>query len=131
VCPEHSTRRGPTLAEPNGEASDADTSTFNLSDYRDIAATVLEDDRRRVIVETDQPSNCPSGGVFGTRRKERRFQRTRDIPAAGAVETLGPSAAGTGRSWPARGWRSSNPRPRYRVVPDPPAGAGTTSLTLS
>ena len=69
-------------------ASDAATSIFNLPDYRVISATVLDDGRRRVIVETDQPPGCPTCGVVATRRKERRFQRIRDIPVAGALEVL-------------------------------------------
>ena len=76
------------LTEPIVVASDAATSIFNLPDYRVISATVLDDGRRRVIVETDQPPGCPSCGVVATRRKERRFQRIRDIPVGGAVEVL-------------------------------------------
>jgi hypothetical protein len=64
------------------------TSIFNLPDYRVISATVWEDNRCQIIVETDQPPGCPSCGVVATRRKERRFQRIRDIPVAGAVEEL-------------------------------------------
>ncbi|MFC9773331.1 ISL3 family transposase, partial [Pseudarthrobacter sp. NPDC127529] len=59
---------------------------FNLPDYRVISASVLADGRRQIVVETDQPPGCPSCGVVATRRKERRFQRIRDIPVAGAVE---------------------------------------------
>jgi hypothetical protein len=40
---------------------------------------VLEDGRRRVIVEADQPPDRPSCGVVASRREERRFQRIRDI----------------------------------------------------
>ena len=76
------------MIEPTGAAADAATSIFNLPDYRVISATVLDDGRRRVIVEADQPPGCPSCGVVATRRKERRFQRIRDIPVAGAVEVL-------------------------------------------
>jgi transposase len=76
------------LAEPTGVASDAATSIFNLPDYRVISVAVLDDGRRRVIVETDQPPGCPTCGVVATRRKERRFQRILDIPVAGAVEVL-------------------------------------------
>ncbi|BCW73629.1 transposase family protein [Arthrobacter sp. NicSoilB8] len=76
------------MTEPTGAAADAATSIFNLPDYRVISATVLEDGRRQVIVETDQPPGCPTCAVVATRRKERRFQRIRDIPVAGAVEVL-------------------------------------------
>ncbi|MET1156692.1 ISL3 family transposase [Arthrobacter sp.] len=76
------------MTEPIAVASDAATSIFNLPDYRVISATVLDDGRRRVIVETDQPPGCPTCGVVATRRKERRFQRIRDIPVAGALEVL-------------------------------------------
>lgn len=69
-------------------ASDAATSIFNLPDYRVISATVLDDGRREVIVETDQPPGCPCCGVVASRREERRFQRIRDIPVAGVVEVL-------------------------------------------
>ncbi|MDP9982277.1 transposase [Pseudarthrobacter oxydans] len=76
------------MIEPTGAAADAATSIFNLPGYTVISATVLEDGRRQIIVETDQPPGCPSCGVVATRRKERRFQRIRDIPVAGAVEVL-------------------------------------------
>ncbi|MDQ0618543.1 transposase family protein [Arthrobacter globiformis] len=76
------------MNEPTGVASDAATSIFNLPDYRVTSVTVLDDGRRRVVVETDQPPGCPTCGVVATRRKERRFQRIRDIPVAGAVEVL-------------------------------------------
>lgn len=76
------------MTEPTGAAPDAATSIFNLPDYRLTSATVLADGTRRVIVETDQPPGCPTCGVVATRRKERRFQRIRDIPIAGAVEVL-------------------------------------------
>ena len=76
------------MTEPTVVAFDAATSIFNLPDYRVISATVLADGRRQIIVETDQPPGCPSCGVVATRRKERRFQRIRDIPVADAVEVL-------------------------------------------
>jgi transposase len=76
------------LIEPTGAAADAATSIFNLPDYLVISASVLADGRRQVIVETDQPPGCPTCGVVASRRKERRFQRIRDIPVAGAVEVL-------------------------------------------
>uniref|UniRef100_UPI0019699BA2 transposase n=1 Tax=Arthrobacter celericrescens TaxID=2320851 RepID=UPI0019699BA2 len=76
------------MIEPTGVAADAATSLFNLPDYRVISATVLADGRRQVMVETDQPPGCPSCGVVASRRKERRVQRIRDIPIAGAVEVL-------------------------------------------
>ena len=76
------------MTEPTFVAFDAATSIFNLPDYRVLSVTVLEDGRRQIIVETDQPPGCPSCGVVATRRKERRLQRIRDIPVAGAVEVL-------------------------------------------
>ncbi|TAP38043.1 ISL3 family transposase [Arthrobacter sp. S39] len=76
------------MTEPTGVASDAATSIFNLPDYRVISATVLDDGSRRIMIETDQPPGCPTCGVVATRRKERRVQRIRDIPVAGAVEVL-------------------------------------------
>ena len=76
------------MKEPTGAAADTATSIFNLPDYRVISAMVLADGRRRIIVETDQPPGCPTCGVVASRRKERRFQRIRDIPVAGAVELL-------------------------------------------
>ena len=76
------------MTEPIVVASDAATSIFNLPDYRVMSVSVLADGRRQVIVETDQPPGCPSCGVVSTRRKERRVQRIRDIPIAGAVEVL-------------------------------------------
>jgi transposase len=67
---------------------DPATVIFNLPDYRVISTTVTADGRRQVVIETDQPPGCPSCGVVATRRKERRVQRIRDIPVAGAVEVL-------------------------------------------
>ncbi|WP_227878815.1 transposase family protein [Arthrobacter dokdonensis] len=105
--------------------SDAATSIFNLPDYRVISATVLDDGSRRIIIETDQPPGCPTCGVVATRRKERRVQRIRDIPVAGAVEVSGPNTAGTARNdLPAAlVLRSHNPGPAscpiHRPAPGP------------
>ncbi|MGM7776843.1 ISL3 family transposase [Arthrobacter sp. KNU-44] len=76
------------MNEPTGAAADAATSIFNLPDYRVISTGLSPDGGRRVIVETDQPPGCPTCGVVASRRKERRFQRIRDIPVAGPVEVL-------------------------------------------
>jgi len=75
------------LNEPTEVAADAATILFNLPDYHVISTTVTAC-RRQVIVETDQPPGCPSCGVISPRRKERRFQRLRDIPVAGPVEVI-------------------------------------------
>jgi transposase len=69
------------------ETADAATILFNLPDYRVISTTITAG-RRQVIIETDRPPGCPSCGVIASRRKERRFQRLRDIPVAGPVEVL-------------------------------------------
>jgi uncharacterized paraquat-inducible protein A len=74
------------LNEPTVVAVDAATMLFNLPDYRVISTTVTVDGCRQVIVESEQPPRCPSCGVVGTRRKERRFQRRLDIPVAGRIE---------------------------------------------
>jgi hypothetical protein len=76
------------LTEPTGVAADAATILFNLPDYRVISTTVAADGQRQVIIESEQPPGCPSCGVVASRRKERRFQRIRDIPVAGTVEVL-------------------------------------------
>lgn len=75
------------MNEPTGVAADAATILFNLPDYRVISTTDTAG-CRQVIVETSQPPGCPSCGVISSRRKERRFQRLRDIPVAGPVEVL-------------------------------------------
>ncbi|UKA77320.1 ISL3 family transposase [Arthrobacter sp. FW306-07-I] len=75
------------MNEPTGVAADAATILFNLPDYRVISTTITAG-RRQVIVETDELPGCPSCGVIASRRKERRFQRLRDIPVAGPVEVL-------------------------------------------
>jgi transposase len=75
------------LNEPTGVAADAATILFNLPDYH-VVSTAVTAGCRQVIVETDQPPGCPSCGVISSRRKERRFQRLRDIPVAGPVEVL-------------------------------------------
>ena len=80
---------GPRVwTEPTGVAADAAASIFNLPDYRVMSATVLNEGQRRVIVEIDPPPGCPRCGVFASRRKERCFQRIRDIPVARAGEVL-------------------------------------------
>ena len=119
------------MTEPTVVAFDAATSIFNLPDYRVISATVLADGRRQIIVETDQPPGCPSCGVVATRRKERRFQRIRDIPVAGPVDVL----------WSKYRWYCDEPAcdrlsffestPRCRPVPAPRPGSGTSSRTRS
>ncbi|WP_427130536.1 ISL3 family transposase [Pseudarthrobacter sp. S9] len=76
------------MNEPTGAAADAATTLFNLPDYRVISTTLTDDGRRRVIVESEQPPGCPSCGVVASRRKERRFQRIRDIPVAGPVDVF-------------------------------------------
>ena len=76
------------MNEPTGVAAEAATILFNLPDYRVISTSLSSDGGRRVIVETDQPPGCPTCGVVASRRKERRFQRIRDIPVAGPVEVL-------------------------------------------
>ncbi|XAS62916.1 transposase family protein [Micrococcaceae bacterium Sec5.8] len=75
------------MNEPTGVAADAATILFNLPDYR-VISTTLSAGRRQVIVETDQPPGCPSCGVVASRRKERRYQRLRDIPVAGPLDVL-------------------------------------------
>ena len=75
------------MIEPTGVAADAATILFNLPDYRVISTTITAG-RRQVIVETDELPGCPSCGVIASRRKERRFQRLRDIPVAGPVDVL-------------------------------------------
>jgi hypothetical protein len=93
------------LHEPTGVAADAATILFNLPDYHVISTTVTAG-RRQVIIETDQPQGCPSCGVISSRRKERRFQRLRDIPVAGPVDAVirsgravSETAAGFAVSW--------------------------------
>ena len=76
------------MNEPTVMAVDAATTLFNLPDYRVISTTITTDGCRQVIVESEQPQGCPSCGVVATRRKQRRFQRIRDIPVAGKIEVL-------------------------------------------
>lgn len=76
------------MHEPSVLAVDAATMLFNLPDYRVISTTMTGDGCRRVVVESVQPPGCPSCGVVATRREERRFQRIRDIPAAGRIEVV-------------------------------------------
>lgn len=75
------------MNEPTGVAADAATILFNLPGYHVISTTIVAG-RRQVIIETDQPAGCPSCGVIASRRKERRFQRLRDVPVAGPVDVL-------------------------------------------
>ncbi|MEC5192566.1 MULTISPECIES: ISL3 family transposase [unclassified Arthrobacter] len=75
------------MNEPTGVAADAATILFNLPDYR-VISTTMAAGRRQVVVETDELPGCPSCGVIALRRKERRYQRLRDIPVAGPVDVL-------------------------------------------
>ena len=76
------------MNEPTVMAADAATTLFNLSDYRVISTTVTADGCRQVVVESEQLPGCPSCGVVATRRKERRFQRIRDIAIGGKIEVV-------------------------------------------
>ncbi|WP_457973917.1 transposase [Arthrobacter sp. D1-17] len=57
------------------------------ADYRAISTTATAG-RRQVIIQGDQLPGCPSCGVIVSRRKERRFQRLRDVPVAAPVNVL-------------------------------------------
>jgi hypothetical protein len=61
---------------------------FNLPDYRVAGTVLLPDGARHVTVESTFPPGCPSCGVIASRVKERRCQKLRDIPVAGAVVLL-------------------------------------------
>ncbi|MDQ6740898.1 MAG: ISL3 family transposase [Actinomycetota bacterium] len=76
------------MLEPTGPRFDAATIIVNLSDYRVVATTVLTFGQRRVTVESVFPPGCPTCGVVSVRRKERRFQRLRDIHLAGPFELV-------------------------------------------
>lgn len=76
------------MIEPTGPRFDAATVIFNLPDYRVVDTTVLTFGQRRITVESVFPPGCPTCGVVSVRRKERRFQRLRDIPVAGPVELV-------------------------------------------
>ncbi len=76
------------MNEPTVMAADAATTLFNLPDYRVISTTSTADGCRQVMVESEQPPGCPSCGVVASRRKERRFQRIRDIEIGGKIEVL-------------------------------------------
>jgi transposase len=69
-------------------AEDAASLIFNLPDYRVTGTVLLPDGARHITVESTFPPGCPSCGVIAARVKERRCQRLRDIPVAGAVVLL-------------------------------------------
>ncbi|WP_435875192.1 ISL3 family transposase [Pseudarthrobacter oxydans] len=76
------------MLEPTGAGHDAASMIFNLPDYRVASTVLLLDGIRHVTVESTFPPGCPSCGVIASRVKERRCQRLRDIPVAGAVVLL-------------------------------------------
>ena len=76
------------MIEPTGAAPDAATSISNLADYSVISAGTDTNGRRQIVIETDLPPGRPNCGVISSRRKERRFQRVKDIPVAGKVEVF-------------------------------------------
>ena len=76
------------MIEPTSGRPSAATVIFNLPEYRVVSAEVLASGTRRIVVESTSVPGCPSCGVVGERRKDRRLQRLRDIPVAGAVELL-------------------------------------------
>jgi transposase len=73
-----------------GSRRDAASVLFNLPGYR--VAEAVDDPAtgsRRVVVEAvDDESACPACGVLTSRVHQRRLQRVRDIPFAGAVEVF-------------------------------------------
>ena len=64
------------------------TSIFNLPDYGVISAGTDANGRRHIVIETDLPPGCPNYGAVSSRSKERRLQRVKEIPVAGAVEVF-------------------------------------------
>lgn len=88
MCLSIQPRTGPRdLIENTGAASDAATTIFKLPDYRVISAGTNTNGRRHIVIETDFPPGCPCD-VLSSRRKDRRIQRVKDIPVAGAVEVF-------------------------------------------
>ncbi|MGY2746280.1 ISL3 family transposase [Arthrobacter sp. UYCu723] len=76
------------MLEPTVAGHDAASMIFNLPDYRVTGTVLLPGGVRHVTVESTFPPGCPSCGVIASRVKERRCQRLRDIPVAGAVVLL-------------------------------------------
>ena len=76
------------LLEPTVAGHDAASMIFNLPDYRVAGTVLLPGGVRHGTVESMFPPGCPSCGVIASRVKERRCQRLRDIPVAGAVVLL-------------------------------------------
>ncbi len=76
------------MIRPTSAAVDAATMIFNLPGYRVLSAVALAFGQRRITVESMNPAGCPGCGVVSLRRKERRFQRVRDVPVAGPVELI-------------------------------------------
>ena len=99
--------------------------------YRVISASVMEEGLPAGHWRNGSAAGLPQLRVVASRRKERRVQRIRDIPVAGAVEVL----------WSKYRWFCGEPAcdrlsffestAQVRAVPGPPAGSGTTLLTRS
>lgn len=73
----------------------------------------------------NRPAAAPALFI-ASRRKERRFQRLGDIPVAGPVDVHWSKYRSSCEEPRARGCRFLNPRPRFRAVPAPRAGSGTS-----
>jgi transposase len=61
---------------------------FNLPEYRVLSAAHSALGVRRITVESTGVPGCPACGVVSARVKDRRLQRLRDIPVAGAAVVL-------------------------------------------
>ncbi|XDP44043.1 ISL3 family transposase [Sinomonas sp. P10A9] len=61
---------------------------FNLPEYRVLSTAVTALGVRRITVESTGVPGCPVCGVVSARVKDRRLQRLRDVPVAGAAVVL-------------------------------------------
>jgi len=66
----------------------AETTHFNLPDYRVIAVVDGDDGVRRIDVVSTAPPGCPQCGVLARRVHSRRRQRLADVPVGGPVELV-------------------------------------------
>ena len=76
------------MIEPTTGQPCAATVIFNLPEYRVLSAALTAFGVRRITVESTGVPGCPGCGVVSARVKDRRLQRLRDVPLAGAVVVL-------------------------------------------
>jgi len=87
--------------------------------------------RRQVIVETDELPGCRAAGSLPPGERNTPSNGCEIFLSAGRWTCSPPRTAGAVKRLRATGYRSSNPRPKFRATPPPLLCSGTSSSTPS